>query len=563
MIRSTADAPARFSSNWIPVVCPGLFGSAGLRLFFALSMGVLVANASAADPLETNGTLNASAELANPHLKQMGIKECQACHSQPGFLYPKLGVTQFVRLTEAVQWNERDKHAYAYELVRIDQLSESEFELPEKQSNRRARDMHTKLGWKQGDNQFERKCLSCHAGTNPQDELDSSHFRENLIYGVQCEACHGAAEKYLQTTEHQQPTWRAKSPEEKAALGMTDLSNAAICAEVCLSCHLGNIQQGRFISHDMYAAGHPPLPPFELQTFLDAMPPHWGTIHQKPYENEFAEDKTSFQFEHEYLTRHFTGMDSKSTQQIRQEVQSSFERTKRSMVGAMVSQSSALQLVQDAANQPASWGDYSLFDCMGCHQTLYKDRSRYRPEGRVPGRPFPPHWSSLSDTALEAVSPAVEINTKLNQAFNKVPFGDREKILQDSLLFTQFQSDRRKRWIGFSKEIIDSQSTREWLIALIDEQSPKLTDYWVAKQTAWIATIVVRELIEKNELEASRIEADLDSLHRILHLDLNTPQKQSVLTEQGTTLQTAQSFDVEAVRYHLDSISNKLQSSVK
>jgi hypothetical protein len=65
---------------------------------------------------------------------------------------------------------------------------------------------------------------------------------------------------------------------------------------------------------------------------------------------------------------------------------------------------------------------------------------------------------------------------------------------------------------------------------LIDEQSPKLIDYWVAKQTAWIATIVVRELIEKNELEASRIEADLDSLHRILHLDLNTPQKQSVLT---------------------------------
>jgi hypothetical protein len=62
MICSTADAPARISSNRIPVVFQGLIGSTRVRLLFALSMGVLVANASAADPLETNGTLNASAE---------------------------------------------------------------------------------------------------------------------------------------------------------------------------------------------------------------------------------------------------------------------------------------------------------------------------------------------------------------------------------------------------------------------------------------------------------------------------------------------------------------------
>ena len=32
----------------------------------------------------------------------------------------------------------------------------------------------------------------------------------------------------------------------------------------------------------MYAAGHPPLPPFELATFLARMPRHWQDLHQMP-----------------------------------------------------------------------------------------------------------------------------------------------------------------------------------------------------------------------------------------------------------------------------------------
>ena len=32
---------------------------------------------------------------------------------------------------------------------------------------------------------------------------------------------------------------------------------------MCLSCHLGNAREGRVVTHEMYAAGHPPLPGFE------------------------------------------------------------------------------------------------------------------------------------------------------------------------------------------------------------------------------------------------------------------------------------------------------------
>ncbi len=31
------------------------------------------------------------------------------------------------------------------------------------------------------------------------------------------------------------------------------------------------------MTHEMYAAGHPPLPSVELQTFCEEMPQHWQT----------------------------------------------------------------------------------------------------------------------------------------------------------------------------------------------------------------------------------------------------------------------------------------------
>ncbi|MFN7732770.1 MAG: multiheme c-type cytochrome [Pirellula sp.] len=521
--------------------------SIGVATLWIASSAALHA-AETAEPNRSNSILQAS---ANPHLKTLGVKECAACHSQPGFLYPKLNVTQFVHLTEAVQWNTQDKHAYAYELVRVD-LKPAEWDLPERASNRRVRTMIEKLGWKVGDGNFERKCLTCHAGTTPDQDFKDPISLANLEFGVQCESCHGPGEKYLATTEHQQPTWRTKTPEQKAALGMTDLSNAAVVAEVCLSCHLGNLKAGRFVTHDMYAAGHPPLPPFELQTFLDAMPPHWGTIAQKPYATTLTADRAAeFENQRAYLLNHFKLDPDKTTAQMQSEVQQSFERTKRSMVGAMAAQDASLRLIHDSAEQPANWGDYSLFDCMGCHQTLYKDRSRNRPAGRIPGRPFPSNWTSLSDAISSDALIAAPIQSKLDEAFNEVPFGDREKVQADQQLYQNFLAARRQQWVSWSQELLDAEATREWIDRWIDEQSPKLTDYWVAKQTAWLVSIAIRELIEKKQLDPAAVAQDLESLDRLLGLQLQVPQKQSVLVNQSSTLELAQTFDVDAVREHL------------
>lgn len=196
--------------------------------------------------------------IASPHASFVGVKECAACHTQPGILYPKLGVTQFVRLTEAAQWFSNDKHAIAYERIRMD-LPEEKWPQPHRESIGRTRDLVSKMGWQANDGNFERQCLTCHAGVDPEADLDEIRNSPNLRFGVQCESCHGPGSLYTDTANHQQPAWRTKSSQEKLALGMHDLANAATCGEVCLSCHLGDIDRGRFITHAMYAAGHPPF----------------------------------------------------------------------------------------------------------------------------------------------------------------------------------------------------------------------------------------------------------------------------------------------------------------
>ncbi len=554
---------------WLRLALVGIVASSMSNL--PTSMNI----AFAEEPREVSPLDVHSLANGDERLKTMGVKSCSLCHGRPRVADADVQEdadvqTEFVRLSEATRWKKFDKHHVAYEMVRID-LEKSKFDLPEHESNKRAKDMVVKLGWADGDGNFERKCLTCHVGLETDADLSNlASIQTTLQEGVQCEACHGPGEKYTQLTEHPDPTWRKKSVEEKEKLGLKDLSNSVITAEVCLSCHLGDLPSGRFVTHDMYAAGHPPLPPFDLQTFLDAMPPHWGRVEgsnesrrrgpallEKPYQTDKATGK-SFQYQREYLLNHFSIDPSNSDAEVRGEAQRSFERSKRSMIGAMMAQDAALQLLHDASEQPAVWSDYSLFDCMGCHQTLYKDRSRYRAEGRVPGRPFPPTWLSISETLTGDMLPTGPIRAKVDDTFNRMPFGDRDRFQAESASLRTFLAERKKLAMEWSKQVVDATDTKEWVAMLIDEQSPKLGDYWVAKQTAWMVQVATQELIDKKQLDASLIADDLAALDRILHLNLQIPQRESVLKSQETTLKLAQSFDANEVRKHLEAIRKAL-----
>jgi hypothetical protein len=502
-----------------------------IGLLVALGYCLFITQAGANEP-----------EVNSPHTIRIGVKECAACHTQPGILYPEVGVTRYVRLTEATQWFANDKHAHAYELVRQD-LKDHDWDNEHRRSNRRTRDILLRLGWLPEGTEFQRQCLTCHAGMEAEEDFSSRSVRENLQFGVQCESCHGKGSLYTRTDLHQQATWRTKSLDEKQSYGMQDLSNPVTAAHVCLSCHQGDLKQGRFVTHAMYAAGHPPLPPFELQTFLDAMPPHWSPLETKPYSNgkgnqtDGGNPSDEFEFQREvYLAR--MDFDPKtSTEQMKQLLSSHFARSQRSRIGAQVTHDSAVTMILDAADQSGVWGDYSLYDCMGCHQTLSADKPRYRPPGRVPGRAFP---SLAIDVSADTFGTASEMWT---EAFNKSPFGDAGRLRSVAPDIRSVIRQREEQAVGGGRQLADAASVRQWINQVFSERREKLRDYWVARQTAWMILITIDEMIRKGAVDENEVPPAREALTALLGLDLRIDQKESVLVRQAEILEIANTFD--------------------
>ena len=515
-------------------------------LHIPLMLGVLIsASTIAIEPTPADPHAQPPVEISN-----IGVKECAACHSAPSPIYTDLGVTRFVRLVEATEWRERDKHAYAYELVRQD-LSQAELETDARKSNKLSVDITSKLNWKIGDGNFEQKCLTCHVGSS----ATVASAKMDLQFGVQCESCHGPGSEYTRTENHQQVSWRAKTPDQKSELGMLDLTSPSTSAAVCLSCHLGNINQGRFVTHDMYAAGHPLLPPFDLQTFLSAMPPHWTTIAEKPIgANSSKSNVGTFELQAEYNRAHFDI--AGTAEAIQLAIQGSYDKTHRSMIGGLVANDLGIELIHQAAAKTETWGDYSIYNCMGCHQELKKKQTQFRHESRIPGRPFPANWLSLDYPAIHVSHRDKQdtLTRQMTASFNAVPFGDAMQLNELSPGHRQSLSDRIADLRKIDRQVMTKQEVRQWLEFLINSRRDSLEDYWVAKQTAWMVCVAVDELVEHGELASDSVAPMQKELRDSLQLDLRLQQRQSVLDGQKGILETARSFDVARCKVLLTKI---------
>jgi hypothetical protein len=183
--------------------------------------------------------------------KFMGAEMCRRCHTVPREADPQ----DLVGLTEYTTWRTEDKHSLAYAVL----------------EGPRGQKMGELLA---NDKQFVLKavagCLGCHSMHFPGRTGTEFDPKE----GVSCDGCHGPSENWI--GPHSGGTnWRKKSPQEKAALGMIDLRDPATKAKLCTSCHVGSVQEGKVVTHAMYAAGHPPLPGIELATFSKHLPQHW------------------------------------------------------------------------------------------------------------------------------------------------------------------------------------------------------------------------------------------------------------------------------------------------
>jgi len=342
----------------------------------------------------------------------VGISACDACHRAPTPRYREEGRTDFVRLDESTIWDNEDLHKRASEA-----LDESK--------NRLAAGMAKILGGKLNQ---KVECLVCHAVDRAplvplkNKTLGNFYSRD----GVSCESCHGFADQW--NDPHYRADfegnklivpWRSTPPAKKEEMGEWDMRNPARRTERCASCHVGNAEDGRIITHEMYAAGHPPLPPLEVMTFSRDQPMHYKWAKDLPYFQSLEPSKAWELF-------HYRKGESQAARLV--------------AIGAVGTFRAAVQLLARAAEEAHSRNglpDFAHFDCAACHHDLKLPSWRQeRGFAGAPGRPLPNTGPlSLLRVVLEhgaAAAPALkpaadEFAAKFAQllkAFDARAFGD-------------------------------------------------------------------------------------------------------------------------------------------
>ncbi len=475
-----------------------------------LSTGVIAVALAAIANSRSAGQAEPQFKL-DPGRPSPGINGCRACHSgadsgqAPGFV-KNYKSNEFCLLNESTTWDQKDVHSQA--MVNL--------------SGDLGKRMEKILGYKVAE---DARCLSCHSvDLAPEKKVKTLEDFATTEGGVNCTACHGFGRNW-QFEHFEEPRkkgdpmpWRTKSPEEKSSRGLADLRNPATKAKLCASCHIGNSSEGKVVTHEMYAAGHPPLPPFELATFMECEPKHWGypTDGKLKFFTEFAEKNpgktwSTFRFhpaeKESYLARHLA-------------------------CGAIAAlQAEVRQLGSDAASATKPDGaaiDFARFDCYACHHDLKVPSARQkRGYDGPPGRPTLKAWagglpavvashaSGLDDPKAKKL--AADFPTKwdaVKKAVAAKPFGDPTSLAKAAGELDAWCND----FLTFQSETTTPVYT--------PEQAARLTDD-------------VRKAAETAKFAAEPEAAiQLTWAYLTLRGDLNKPVSPEKLTELEKVLAT-------------------------
>lgn len=347
-------------------------------------------------------------------IRYLGADTCKRCHSTPTTDKP-----DFVLLTEYTTWKTEDRHAIAYAVL----------------EGKRGRRMGELLA---GDPKFvlkpEAGCLACHSMHFPGRTGEKFSPKD----GVSCDGCHGPSEKWLTPHFALKNDWRKKTPADKFKLGMRDLRNPQVRAQLCSSCHIGNAEEGKVVTHVMYAAGHPPLNGFEVATFSRNEPQHWYDLKDVPlFKKEPAKYKDLYHLE-----------------------TAPFQNTRLVVVGSGLALREQMNLIAGRVRLAAKWPELELpalrafkdkpaevwpeaamahSDCAACHHELrvpswrqergfglvLRDGSRVRSvPGRIQARLWPLPLFEISLLETGGWDPALRTRLEgLYATCNAQPFG--------------------------------------------------------------------------------------------------------------------------------------------
>ncbi len=388
--------------------------------------------------------------------KLVGAAVCQDCHDREdptkNALYKQTLGFEFVRLWENRVWSVYDLHSTAY--LNLLTKDSDEVKKGTAKANATAQKMEEKLRTykkipKYADPKYmvatDAACLACHASTKepiqqaPPDKWTAASF--DTTDGVGCEMCHGHGSSYQ--SKHQDSVldkvnapegavrfveWREWPLAQKEKWGLVNLRDPASATAKCASCHIGNTSEGRFVTHDMYAAGHPPLPPLDLMAYSREQPRHWGLAGEMPYITKLAKkdakkahDLFHYRADESFVARRF----AESTIAV---IGSS------AVLGA--------QLADDAKAKKDGL-DFAAFDCYSCHHNLKYPSERqergyvgrpgrptYRPAAFALARVVLDHAAGMPNgTDLKAARAALDAaELELADAFTDKTYGDPDQI---------------------------------------------------------------------------------------------------------------------------------------
>ena len=419
--------------------------------------GLLPVAAAVCAGLSSVGHAQEKRERPQPRDFVFGARHCESCHAG-GAKADEDAI--LCRLDEAKRRQEHDKHVDAAQAL----------------IGMRAREMARRLPPEGGsDYRADARCVSCHGLVVPEG-VDTQMFTEadRLKEGVTCVACHGAKEEWvLNHVAYGDRRWRGKTREEKARdYGMTDLWSPASRAKTCASCHVGDPARAKVVTHAMYAAGHPPLPGFELATFTEAMPPHWETLAEKRLRIKNVEARKAIPAAEPAVLAYVAA-------------------------GATAALGATARLIEADAGGSKQGGavDFAKLDCRSCHHDLARwDRSQWTLAPGIPGRPKPYRWPTIPAGAALGVSPSdgdagrrdrdgltADLG-RLFAAFDVRPFGEPNEVAEAA----KGLGDRTEAMGGRAAVIgAEPEAARRFLRALAEGVRREPPDVDSARQVAW------------------------------------------------------------------------------
>lgn len=491
-----------------------------------------------------------------------GVRACRNCHlsgSLPKKDDPNLDPFEaallgegavddsWVKLDEYKTWLEQDKHAQAFTSL----------------LNERSKRMGALLGIEV---HRDKRCLACHVGF-PLAGLSGDHAvipveqvkDVRLLQGVSCEGCHapaddaraadGAEAKGWLSPHTKKESWRFLSTADKwEKFGFRNVRSVSTRARLCLSCHLGNAAEGRIVTHEMYAAGHPPLPGFELASFAHQLPKHWRDFDQKA---ESVRD--------EFLKRNESAGDTYGKASYKLE---NLHETNSLLVAALVAFSENLKFSAALADQEfktpvvkPDWPELAQFECFACHHDLKDASWRQRRALRgAPGRPMLRTWpTALAKLAVKQTKADeqkfAELWQPVEKLLNEQPFGRLDGWQQTVAPLIKWLDELA---ISLERQPLPRDAGWPLLQEIAAIAESELWDYDSARQLAWAAQVLHRELSSEHSPEPLRALAvglrdDLKQIEQLFVLDLITGRKVPQVLPGGTTGRPVNEVELEKI----------------